>query len=736
MYPKSLKHTLLLTVTVLVVITGIIISQVIIHRYSESLLEAAIAQAENIAHKLALDVADTILINDLVTLQKMLDTQIQSHPSVAYIFIMRDDRILTHTFTGGVPVELIDANSMTQASQGHLENIISDTGQRYLDIAWPIFAGKAGTLRLGFSEQPYRTRVNKLWLQVSLITLAILLVAYGFSHYIISRLTHPLIKLAQAAEKVDEGNLETPVDVKGHWEVEMLSAAFNGVLSRLNDYTQRLEEGAIQLEQKNKELDLAHRQTKTLFEIAKTVSALPDLNSICVFLIKELKDVITCRNMVVIVISEGQDVLIVYSGKELKSIEGPTVAAVTDALKKQAQMEFVDISEIPLTLDEFKAAKTVAVLPLHHERQLIGAVCVGCPGDCNCVGNELGVIEMVLSQTAGAIRRAATHEDEIRGLKTRIEKPSGFHALVGKDPQMQIVYKLIEDVASSDATVLILGESGTGKELVAHAIHKLSPRNDKPFVVVNCSAYPTTLLESELFGYEKGAFTGANRQKPGRFETANGGTVFLDEIGDISATAQIKLLRVLQTRKFERVGGNRTLKVDVRFLAATNSDLLGQVKRGRFREDLYYRLNVIPVQLPPLRHRRNDIPLLARHFLRQFSAIGEKRVEDFSTEAMRALLDYSWPGNVRELENSVEHGMVLTRGGLIQASDLPAAILNAEIISQDDKAQTLQATERELLVEVLLACDGNKKEAARRLGIGRSTLYSKLKRYHIGNPLN
>jgi len=553
MYPKSLKHTLLLTVTILIVITGIIISQVIIHRYRESLLEAATAQAENIAHKLALDVADTILINDLVTLQKMLDIQIQSHPSVDYIFIVRDGRILTHTFTGGVPVKLVNANAITHSSQWYLEKIISDTGQRYLDIAWPIFAGKAGTLRLGFSERPYRNRVNRLWLQVSLITLVILVVAYGLSHYIISRLTQPLIKLAQAAEKVDEGNLETPLDVKGRREVTKLNAAFNGMLSRLNDYTQRLKEGAVQLEQKNEELDRAHRQTKTLFAIAKSVSALRDLNSICAFLIKKLKDVITCRNIVVIVISEGQDVLIVYSGKELKTIDGPAVAAVIDALKRLERMEFVDQSAIPITLDEFEPAKTIAVLPLHYERQLIGAVCVGCPGDCDCVGNELGVIEMVLSQTAGAIRRATIHEEEIRGLKTRIEKPSGFHALMGKDSQMQIIYKLIEDVAPSDATVLILGESGTGKELVAHAIHKQSPRNAKPFVVVNCSAYPTTLLESELFGYEKGAFTGANRQKAGRFETADGGTVFLDEIGDISATAQVKLLRVLQTRKFERV---------------------------------------------------------------------------------------------------------------------------------------------------------------------------------------
>ena len=266
------------------------------------------------------------------------------------------------------------------------------------------------------------------------------------------------------------------------------------------------------------------------------------------------------------------------------------------------------------------------------------------------------------------------HEDEVIGLKKRLDAATGFGDLIGKDPKMQVVYKLIEDVAPSDATVLIQGESGTGKELVARAIHQHSPRKDGPFVVINCSAYPATLLESELFGHEKGAFTGALRQKAGRFEQAHGGTVFLDEVGDIPLPAQVKLLRVLQTRKFERVGGEQTLTVDVRVLAATHKDLVQEVKNGNFREDLFYRLNVIPIKLPPLRERKNDIPLLVEHFLKLFAAARSKDIQGLSSEALRVLLNYSWPGNVRELENTIEHAVVLAKAGQVEAWDLPAAI--------------------------------------------------------------
>ena len=273
--------------------------------------------------------------------------------------------------------------------------------------------------------------------------------------------------------------------------------------------------------------------------------------------------------------------------------------------------------------------------------------------------------------------------------------------------------------------------------MVARAIHERSLRKDKPFVVINCSAYPATLLESELFGHEKGAFTGATRQKAGRFELADHGTVFLDEIGEIALSAQIKLLRVLQNKKFERVGAEKSLTVDVRILAATNKNLSEEVKKGNFREDLFYRLNVIPVLLPPLARRRNDIPLLARHFLGRFAAEqGKNNLRGFSSNAMRRLLDYSWPGNVRELENSIEHATVLTKGDqTIELFDLPSALLAYESVSvekilADSKKMFLQ-NEKQLLLETLESCNWNKKKTAHRLGIGRSTLYLKMKKYQI-----
>ena len=399
-------------------------------------------------------------------------------------------------------------------------------------------------------------------------------------------------------------------------------------------------------------------------------------------------------------------------------------------------MQFIRKDRIdPMFVPEaFHNAEQLVTFPLRHENQLLGAMLIACPGNCSCVTNELDLIDLILNQTSGAIQRSISHEEEIRELRSRIELTAEFSGLIGKDPKMQLIYKLIEDVAPTDATVLIQGESGTGKELVARAIHKQSLRKAQPFVVINCSAYPATLLESELFGHEKGAFTGAIRQKAGRFEQADGGTVFLDEIGEISPTAQIKLLRILQSQKFERLGGEQTLSINVRVLAATNKDLLKEVKSANFREDLFYRLNVIPIQMPPLRNRPNDIPLLARHFLRHFAAEQETLAQRFSSEAMRRLLDYSWPGNVRELENSIEHATVLAKGKYIEISDLPAALLQAEAGKPVGSNRSIVENERKLLLEVLEECGWNKKAAAHHLGISRSTLYDKIRKYRITKP--
>ncbi|TLM81327.1 MAG: AAA family ATPase, partial [Actinobacteria bacterium] len=291
-------------------------------------------------------------------------------------------------------------------------------------------------------------------------------------------------------------------------------------------------------------------------------------------------------------------------------------------------------------------------------------------------------------------------------------------------------------VAPTSATVMIYGESGTGKELVARAMHSLSDRASRPFVSVSAGALPETLLESELFGYEKGAFTGAMTPKPGRFELANGGTLFLDEIGDISAATQVKLLRVLQERRFERLGGTRSIEVDVRVVAATNQDLQQQIADGEFREDLFYRLNVVPVTLPPLRQRPGDIPLLVAHFLEKFKA-GKKTI---SSEAMQALVTYQWPGNIRELENTIERIVILSHGDEVQPSDLPAEVrANLSLSGRASSAFVLpedgidlEETELDLVRQALDRAGGSVPKAAKLLGLTTRTLEARMQRLGLG----
>jgi DNA-binding NtrC family response regulator len=283
-------------------------------------------------------------------------------------------------------------------------------------------------------------------------------------------------------------------------------------------------------------------------------------------------------------------------------------------------------------------------------------------------------------------------------------------------------------VASTDATAMITGDNGTGKELVARSIHQQSKRSRGPFVVAKCSAYSPTLLESELFGHEKGAFTGAIRRKKGRFELAQGGTLFLDEIGDIPPATQVLLLRFLQDHCFERVGGEVTLEADVRVLAATNKDLFREVRAGRFRDDLYYRLNVITLHLPQLRERREDIPLLCHHFLQKFNLKEGKKITKFSSNAMQALMDYDWPGNVRQLENAVSHAVILCKGEIIRQKHLPRFLRD---VTEEVVTASLAENERRLVLRALLEAGWNKHEAARRLGISRSTLYGKIRRFGL-----
>ena len=325
---------------------------------------------------------------------------------------------------------------------------------------------------------------------------------------------------------------------------------------------------------------------------------------------------------------------------------------------------------------------------------------------------------------------------ETQNLRERVRERYRFHNIVGDAPELQAVYEVVKRAAPTRATVLILGESGTGKELIAQALHEESPRRDRPFIKVSCAALSETLLESELFGHEKGSFTGAIGRREGRFELADGGTLFLDEIGDISPALQIKLLRVLQQKEFERVGGVSTLKVDVRLVAATNRDLASEVKNGKFREDLYYRLNVVAVTLPPLRQRKGDIPALVSHFVEKYCKAYTKEIRGLAPGTLNALLAHDWPGNVRELENVVERAVVLAKGLEMTADDLPPTLRGPRPRERTPGAlipgATLYEIEREAILRTLEMVGGSTSRAAEILGISVRKIQYRLKEYATG----
>ena len=340
------------------------------------------------------------------------------------------------------------------------------------------------------------------------------------------------------------------------------------------------------------------------------------------------------------------------------------------------------------------------------------------------------------------IARALRHqtlEVENVSLRQQLQPKFGLENIIGESARMKEVFEIVQQVAPSRASVLILGESGTGKELIAKAIHHLSPRARQPMVTVHGAALSPTLLESELFGHEKGAFTGAHERRIGRFEQAQGGTLFLDEIGEIDASIQIKLLRFLGERTFERVGSNKTLTADVRLIAATNRNLAELVKTGTFREDLFFRLRVVELALPPLRERREDIPMLAQTFVREFAKENDKPVKDFTADAMETLMQHHWPGNVRELRTAMEHAVVLCRGDRITVRDLPASVREPEAARLPPDARTIlqqggltvKEAEKQLIIRALKEANGSRTLAAQKLGMSRRTLHRKLHAYHL-----
>lgn len=334
-------------------------------------------------------------------------------------------------------------------------------------------------------------------------------------------------------------------------------------------------------------------------------------------------------------------------------------------------------------------------------------------------------------------------KEENQRLWMEVDRSFGFDNIIGKSKEMKEIFKVVKQVADTRSTVLIMGESGTGKELISRAIHYHSPRKNHPFVTINCAAIPETLIESELFGHEKGAFTNAIEKKLGRFEMAHLGTLFLDEIGELSLMTQAKILRFLEEKEFNRVGGSKTIKVDVRLITATNKDLPQLVKQGQFREDLYYRINVVPIILPPLRERREDIPLLINHFIRKFNEENKKEVKGVSQEALELLVNYEWPGNVRELENLIERIIALTQNEIIEANELPLPVVNQSktnglkesvLSGQISFSKAEEEFEKEIILDALRRANFIQSHAAEILGISRRILKYKMDKLGIQQP--
>jgi DNA-binding NtrC family response regulator len=355
-------------------------------------------------------------------------------------------------------------------------------------------------------------------------------------------------------------------------------------------------------------------------------------------------------------------------------------------------------------------------------------------GAANYLTKPLNMTELLLVLERELERRRLRQETGT--LRARLAERYSFENIIGNAPAMQEIFKTVAQVAGSRASILIAGESGTGKELIAAAIHQRSPRCKGPFVKLHCAALAETLLESELFGHERGSFTGAAGRREGRFQQAHGGTLFLDEIGEISPSIQVKLLRFLQEHEFERVGGNETVRVDVRVIAATNRDLKAEVAAGRFREDLYYRLNVITLRMPALRERPTDVPLLATHFLRKYSAENERQLEGFTDEALARLSGYAWPGNVRELENVIERAVVLSTGNRVGVAELPAYLAPVEVGGIRIPGSTLDEIEHYAITRTLEATGGATSKAAEMLGVSVRKIQYKLQEYQSAPKSN
>lgn len=431
--------------------------------------------------------------------------------------------------------------------------------------------------------------------------------------------------------------------------------------------------------------------------------------------------------------------------KGLRAMHAPDGAAAMDLLEKQSFIGVLAEQDLP----KITGLELIAHAQVHHPATRVVLLSPHNSAQAALSAMRAGAFDFLVapldpgetSECLGRLLNEAHSLAESGPAGTALDR---FEHIIGQSKTIREVFRLVDKVAGTDSTVMIYGESGTGKELIARAIHQNSRRHDKPLIPVNCGAIPEELLESELFGHEKGAFTSAIRTRIGRFELADKGTIFLDEIADMSPKLQVKILRVLQTRQFERIGGAKTIEVDIRVITATNKNLRQAMQEGRFREDLFYRLNVIPITVPPLRERRADIPLLAEHFLARFNTNKNKHMTGVTPEVMTHLLNYSWPGNIRELENIIERMVILAEDDILTLNDLPPRIYDAEpqAVSQAvevtdeglDFNQVVSEFEDQLLVQALEKTDWVKNKAAKLLKLNRTTLVEKLKKKNIRPP--
>ncbi|MHC5021181.1 MAG: sigma-54-dependent Fis family transcriptional regulator, partial [Planctomycetota bacterium] len=489
----------------------------------------------------------------------------------------------------------------------------------------------------------------------------------------------------------------------------------------------------------------AHARLALLYEIGSLLTATLDLGPLLRQAAARVREVLDAdRCLVLLGSGERPEELEPAASASVDEMGGPVQVPRTvlgQVVTHRKSIHCADASmDVRLRDSEsirLGGVRSLAAAPLIRADKLLGALYVDSTrADRVFDDDDLRTLTAVAAQAAIAIENArlfAAAKAEVREFRQRA---GGAGQIVGRSKELLGLLQSVRKVAATGATVLLTGETGSGKELFARAIHDLSPRADRPFIAVNCAAMAETLLESELFGHERGAFTGAHKTKPGKFELADGGTLFLDEVGEMSSSTQTKLLRVLEERRFERVGGVRRISVDVRIVAATNRDLPEEVRSGRFREDLYYRLAVVPLHVPPLRDRREDIPDLARHFLKRFARDLGKAMEEISADAMAALQQHDWPGNVRELQNAIERAVVLSERNRIESIDLPARVVqgsgaSGHVVALPGDDLTLPTaiaqTERVYIARALEVARGKKVEAARLLGISRPTLDKKLK---------